>query len=353
MRKHYLDTLRVGTIFIVIIMHILLLYSNPNMPYYIKAGFSNDLLTIIISAFLVWLMPLLFTIAGITSYYSLKKRDVKGYFKERVSRLLIPFISSMILLNPILSYFGMKFHENLSVGFFNYYLTSFTFIDSSGFEGGLTLGPAWFILFLFLVSVIAVPFIKRFELTNKDFSIPSIVLIGLIPTLLFPILNLGDYMGAGKSIAVYLAFFLLGYYVLANDNVMEKLEKNKIIIGLLTLLLTVVYFIGCITANIIFVSIFSYYVVFFGWICILFLLTLGKIYLNKTNNIAQYLSESSFSIYIFHEPILIAIAFYMIQFTSDIFIQMISILLLTIPITLGVYTICKKFKVTKFLFGIK
>lgn len=106
------------------------------MPYYVKAGNGNDFLTLIVILLLVWLIPLLFTIAGITSYYSLKKRNLREYLKERILRLLIPFISAMILLNPILSYFGMKFHQNLPSSYFGYYLQSFTKItDLSGYDG--------------------------------------------------------------------------------------------------------------------------------------------------------------------------------------------------------------------------
>jgi hypothetical protein len=60
---------------------------------------------------------IIITIPGVTSYYSLKKRNYKEYLNERVLSLLIPFISAMILLNPILSYFGMKFSENLPISY--------------------------------------------------------------------------------------------------------------------------------------------------------------------------------------------------------------------------------------------
>jgi len=352
MRKYYLDTLRLTTIILVIFAHIFMIYSI--LPYYVHYE-DNNLMTLIVFIMMIWLMPLLFTIAGITTFYSFKKRSVSEYLKERVLRLLIPFISAMIFLNPILSYFGMKFHENLPINYFNYYFISFTKItDLTGYDGGLTLGPAWFILYLFIVSCIALVVIKllknRIDLSKKELSFPVLILLGFIPVILTPILN--TFNGT-KSIGMFLALFLLGYYVLSNDNVMEKLEKNKIILGILTLTLTIIYIIGIIFPNDIFISIGSYYGTFYGWIWVLFLLTMGKIYLNKTNSIIQYLSESSFTIYIFHESILIAIAFYILQITSNIYIQMISILILTIPISIGAYIICKKLKVTRFLFGIK
>jgi len=307
-------------------------------------------------------MPLLFTIAGMTTYYSFKKRNVKEYLKERVQRLLIPFITSMIFITPILSYFGMMFHENISINFFDYYFKSFTMIsDLVGYNGGLGVGHVWFILYLFIVSCVALLIIKllknRIDLSKKELSFPILILLGIIPVIAYPILNTFE----DHSIGMYLALFLLGYYVLSNDNILEKLEKNKITLGILTLILTIifVYIAGIVFGLVtimpqaIAIPLLFFYQVFYGWICILFLLVIGKLYLNKANNILQYLSESSFTIYIFHMPILIAIAFYILQFTQNVGIQMLLTLILTIPLSIGAYAICKKFKITRFIFEIK
>jgi membrane-bound acyltransferase YfiQ involved in biofilm formation len=192
---------------------------------------------------------------------------------------------------------------------------------------------------------------NRIDLSKREFSFPTLISLGIIPTISLPILN--TFNGT-KSIGMYIALFLLGYYVLSNDNVMEKLEKNKITLGILTSIFTIIYILEIIFLNDnSFTSLTSHYEAFFGWIWILFLLTIGKIYLNKINTIIQYLSEASFTIYIFHESILIAIAFYILQITSNIPMQMLLILLFTLTISFIAYEICKRFKLTRFLFGIK
>ena len=335
------------------------------LPYYVKFDVffpNNAFMSIFVLFMSVWLMPLLFTIAGMTTYYSFKKRNMVEYLKERIQRLLIPFISAMIFITPILSYFGMKFHENLPINFFNYYFISFTRItDLTGYTGGLAIGHVWFILYLFIVSCMALAIIKllknRIDLSKKEFSFPALILLGLIPVITYPLLNTFE----DHSIGMYLALFLLGYYVLSNDKVIEKLEKNKITLGILTLILTIIFIyiagivfgLGTIPPNDTIIPILFFYQVFYGWICVLFLLVIGKIYLNKTNSILQYLSEASYTIYIFHMPILIAIAFYILQITSNMGMQIILTLILTIPLTIGVCAICNKFKITRFIFGIK
>lgn len=148
-------------------------------------------------------------------------------------------------------------------------------------------------------------------------------------------------MGADKSIGMYLGFFMLGYYVLSNDHDMEKVEKNKGLLGILTLILTIIFILGLISGNSDFGPIIFYYPAFYGWIVIFFVLVLGKMYLNKTNNVIQYLSESSFTIYIFHESILITFAFYIMPLISNIYIQMLLIAVAIISLSIGAYALCK------------
>ena len=352
LRKYYLDTLRLTTIFFVILAHILMIYTV--LPYYVHYE-DSIFMTVFVYVMMAWLMPLLFTIAGITTFHSFYKRSVKEYLKERVQRLLIPFISAMVFLNPVLSFFGMKFHDDLPMNYINYYFISFTRItDLTGYDGGLTLGPAWFILYLFIVSCMALVVIlllkNRIDIDNREFSFPVLVLMGIIPVVLLPVLN--TFNGT-KSIGSFLAFFLLGFYVLSNDKAMEKLEKNKLYLGILSLILTVIYAFAILFPNDILISVSPYYVTFQGWILVLFLLTIGKCFINKTSKIMKYLSDASFAIYIFHETALIAIAFYVLKVISNIYLQMITIFILTISASFLFYIICKKFRVTRFLFGMK
>ena len=54
-------------------------------------------------------MALLFVIAGMCARYSLEKRSVKEFVKERVSKLIIPFVSGILLLIPIQTLYARKF----------------------------------------------------------------------------------------------------------------------------------------------------------------------------------------------------------------------------------------------------
>jgi len=64
------------------------------------------------------MMPLLFAVAGMSSYYALRKRSTREYAKERTNKLLIPLIFGLLLIIPIQSYIaGLYFngHANFTI----------------------------------------------------------------------------------------------------------------------------------------------------------------------------------------------------------------------------------------------
>lgn len=59
--------------------------------------------TLIYNLLRSWYMAVLFMIAGLTTMYSLEKRTVKEYYKERCKRIFLPFIIGIFLgICPIL-----------------------------------------------------------------------------------------------------------------------------------------------------------------------------------------------------------------------------------------------------------
>ena len=48
----------------------------------------------------VWHMPLLFLLAGASTYFALRKRSNRQYVGERVLRLVVPFVFGIFVLIP-------------------------------------------------------------------------------------------------------------------------------------------------------------------------------------------------------------------------------------------------------------
>ena len=98
-RLHYLDWLRVLAILGVFLFHAV--HPFDMFPWEIKNAEKSIAVTLFIVFLGPWGMPLFFLLSGVGSWFALRKRTGSQYIRERVYRLLIPFIVGSLLLSPI------------------------------------------------------------------------------------------------------------------------------------------------------------------------------------------------------------------------------------------------------------
>ena len=96
-RYNYIDNLRLVLVFLIIIYHIAMAFNTWGEANYIFLG-ENKILSSIIVFLSPYYMPLLFLLAGISSYYSLKKRGYQVFIKERILRLGLPLVFGLLRL---------------------------------------------------------------------------------------------------------------------------------------------------------------------------------------------------------------------------------------------------------------
>lgn len=89
------------------------------------------------------------------------------------------------------------------------------------------------------------------------------------------------------------------------------------------------------------------------WCGILFFLIFGQAYLNKRNKIYSYFAKASFSLYYFHQSILIIIGYYITEKVNNSLIQFLLIMVGTFILTLLCYEVFRRNKITAYLFGVK
>lgn len=352
MRKYFIDNLRWLVVLLLFPYHTLMIY-NIYENFYIK-GDSIPLLNSFLVICYPWFMPLLFVIAGMSTCYALERRTPKQYMKERFVKLFIPLISGIVLLIPIQTFFAEKFHNGYEGGYIQQYILFFTKqSDLTGYTGGFTTGQLWFILYLLIISFIALPLILLYKrsdkkLTVEKFTIPKILPMFLIFLIMAPILDIG-----GKSVGEYFALFMLGYFVLSDDTVQERLEKNRWYLfgaaAIFTLCNVAYQGIIGIPEGII----YDILIRLLTWISILGLLGMGKHILNFRNKITDYFSKISFPVYLFHQSAIVLVAYYVFLITSNIVLQITLILCGSFILTMLMYELCKRTSITRFLFGIK
>ncbi len=348
MRKHYLDNLRTIMILLLFPVHTFMIWNDFGTKFYIWDK-ENKLLSSLIVLVNPWFMAILFVIAGMCAKYSLEKRSTKEFFKERVFKLLIPFISGMIFLIPFQTLYARKFFNGYTgnlVEHLKFFFTHFT--DLSGYDGAFTPGHLWFILFLFIISMVSLLITKNisFEKVSKllaKLNVFAIILL-FIPVWLF--YYLGNF--GGYSLGKYFCLYLLGYYLFNNEKIIEKIMYHKyIILGLFSLsqlILVVVYYQ------------FSYYgdllVNFVGWLGVLSWIIIGKLFLDNENKITNYFKKASFPIYILHQTILVIIGYYALTRIDNVISQISIIICGSFISTIIVYEMISKIPIFKKIIGV-
>lgn len=349
LRKHYIDNLRNLTILLLFPVHTFMIWNNFGSRFYIWLG-ENKILSSLIVLVNPWFMPILFCLAGMSARYSLKKRTAKEFIMQRISKLLIPFISGMILLVPFQTLYARKYFDNYKGSLLDNWKYFFTHLtDFSGYDGAFTPGHLWFILFLFLISMIALVLFRFAPYEKFAVKVEKIPVFGVL--LLFIPIWLMYYLGnfGGFSIGKNLALYLTGYYVLSNDLIIEKLERNiKWLAGL------------CIIETLVSVTVyykFSYYgdlwVNFIGWLTILVLLVIGKKYFNKKTGFTEYFNNASYPIYILHQTILVILAYYVVQISNILFVQVFCICIGSFLLTVSAYHLIKFVPYVRKMFGLR
>ena len=369
-RLYYVDWLRLVAVFLLLFFHTARIF-DPMENFYVQNDhLSSVLYYTFIASIGPWQMSLFFLLAGASTYYALRKRSGGEYSRERFKRLLIPFVFGVLVLIPPQSYLGLLNHSDYAKSFFTWFPNFFHLQtdDIDGyFLGGHTWGHLWFILHLFVYSLIALPLFLYFNRESGQRWAKRVVgtlTKPIVLFLLFPLLLvlIGEFPEiAGGNPLFYITFFICGFILMSDPRFMDTIDKHRLIL----LLLGVVPFAGIIIvsatnswpvdmpgwAN----DILDGYVDgFVPWYVILAMLAYGRRLLNFTNRFLKYFAEGAYPLYILHQTVIVIIGFFVVQWGFGVGAKYAIIVALSFAGSVLVYDILvKRTKITRFLFGMK
>ncbi|MCK9581798.1 MAG: acyltransferase family protein [Methanoregula sp.] len=359
-RLHYIDNLRWICILMLFPFHIALVFYPEWYGFYVSSGSSSEVAHTIVVSVEPWIMPLLFCIAGMSMKFALQKRTPLMYLKERVRKLLIPFLAGLVLICPVIAYYALKFHMgytgNIAGAFVHFFSTIYTIQDRRGILGDFSVDHLWFIIFLFIISVVTLAVVLSIRRLAGHPPNPGNVRLTVLVLLFIPVwlLNFIGFYMTGYSLVSYFAMFLIGYYLLAMDPVQARLENYWAILLAAWIILTIgVMWICGISLG--YDEVFWGYsaaYVLTGWIGILALMGTGRHLLDCSNTFTAYMCAASYPVYILHQVILVAIAYYVVTFRISPALQFSVILVFSLLLTFSCYEIIRRIPGVRALFGI-
>jgi glucans biosynthesis protein C len=363
-RKYYIDWLRNFVIILLIPFHVARIYDLWEVNYVKSAQLSWGLswFIVIIS---YWFMPLMFWLAGTSSWYALEFRTGDRYLKERIHRLLVPLIFGIIIIVPPQGYLAKLSNPDYNKSYLLFLSEYFRdFSDLSGYFGTFTPAHLWFILYLFLFSYIGLPVLLALkkERGRKMLSkLCSYLSIPWVYISMFILLTATEPLPSpgGKNLFFFFFLFLSGYITTADERFEVLIDKIKFKVFLFLIpYIPLFLFLTSKWAGLPDFAPQSILLAFVRnlalWLTLIVLLGYGKKYLDFDSKWLRYMNEAAFPVYVIHQTVLLIIGFFILRFNLGIVPEFIFITLLSFLSCFGIYEVfIRRIRVLRWLFGLK
>lgn len=346
MRKAYLDNIRWFIILLVLVFHVvaifcsygaLMSYNYPGIPALDAIGYFVY----------PWFMPCMFVVAGISARFSLAKKSNSQFVKDRMIRLLLPFVSYLVLIGPFAA--SLSFRVNHLDEVFSA-LPGFIVFFIRILNG---MGPSWFLLQLFVVSLILV-LIKRLDKTDRLSTWAQKCNGWILLLLFFPVWGAAQilYIAYTFRVGLYLLLFLLGYYVFSQEKIQQLLQKYSPILLIAGAVLGVAQ--TYVSWGQPFQNVVNHWLVMlFTWVMTLAVLGGAERWFNYSNRFTQYMTKRSYGLYYFHYVPMTYISYWLTtKLTPPYIWNYVLVLALSIVASILLYEIFSRVPVVNVMFGL-
>jgi hypothetical protein len=306
-RYNFIDNLRWVTVVLVLIYHVFYNFNAQGVFGGIGGFREHQWWDTVCTVLYPWFMTLMFILAGASSRYALKHRTAKEFRQERARKLLVPSTLGLLLFGWALGLVNMKagggvFPEGLPV------VVKYLIAVVSG------TGPLWFIQDLYVFSLLLLVVRKVLDADKVEAWLGGLSVKGVSFVLLGFFLLLGllaqtqiDEVGTFDGLLnlyrpiYYFGVFLVGYYIFSSERIHDYLAARYLTFGILAVIWSV-YFCVCnygadYTSSAVLQS-FSCNM--YCWAMVLALFGLFKHRYNCTTPFSQYMTRSSYGLYIVH-----------------------------------------------------
>ncbi len=368
-RVYYVDWLRIIAMFSIFLFHNNRFYNFED--WHIKNADLSLGSTIFVEVLNQWVMPLFFVLSGASVYYSLKSRSSDEFVIERLLRILVPLaILGVLVFGPFQVYLERlthgQFHGSFIEFFPHYFQGLYGFGGNFAFHGM----HLWYLLFLLLFSFIALPLLvpakksERSMISSLGASLRGpwlplqLVLPLAVVNLLAPLTGAAAVSPGGWDILSYLVFFLSGYAIYSNPQAQEWLENYRFPAAACAFVLTPVWLAVAGMVRPPFEAPVPHLMVLLrttmAWSWLVAALGLGRRFLDRDSKFLSYANETVLPFYILHQPVILAIGFFVIPWDIGIWPKLLIIVPASFLAIMAIYKfLVRPANAVRFLFGMR
>ena len=328
----------------------------------------------------IWAMASFFLLSGISSYYSLKARGAREFLRSRFLRLAVPLIGlGWFVLSPPQVYIeritGTGYNTvPFSGTFWQFIPEYFRGLYGRGGSFALTGMHLWYLWWLFILSVIALPLFLWLNggagrrLVNRLagwVQRPGIILLPGLALGFFEVLRPKGYpwdvAEGGWYVLSYLLLLVFSYVLGMDERFGQAVDRDKgLALGVAVVadVLFTVYFLGDVLEG--FPRIFGAVPAFVwpevrafcAWCSMMALLGYARKYLRAAKPILAYASQAVLPFYMLHQTVIVIIAYFIRGWTLPVGLKYLFVVCSTFAAAMGLYEFAiRRNRVLRFLFG--
>lgn len=364
-REHGLDALRVFAFAILIFYHSGMGFVR--WDFHVKNNELSPDLEWLMLLFNRWRLPLLFFISGCGVWFSLRRRSLGTFTRERLQRLLIPILFGMFVVVPPQIYFERLAKGQTYANYWDFQQTVFALVPYP--QGNTSWHHLWFVVYLLVYCLLALPLfalfrsergqgwmaqfaglVERRPLAFYLINVPNLV-AGFTLGPHFPTTHAlwGDW---ANLLGSFLTFFW-GYLIASSPSLLDTITRRRREFLMLALTCQVIFYarrLGWIDGNAVFRSMVDGWLGFF-WIFALVgfaraLVTKRPAWLDQAN-------EAVYPFYIVHQTITVGAIYYLAPVDLPWVAKLLLVMLVTAVGSWLSYEALRRTPVTRMLIGLK
>lgn len=377
-RLHYLDWLRVLAVFGVFVYHSLQPFSNDQ--WHVKNGQLSDAISVVVSFVDPWGVAFFFLVAGASSFLALRWRTARQYVRERLLRLLLPLTVAYLLLSPVQAFIEERFFGRYTGSFIAglplFFKQVYSELPNTIFHPLLVdrTYHLWFVVFLLWFALLGLPL---FVWLRGPAGRPLLEWLGGLarwrgallvlgfPMMVAPLLVLPAFPASEDwgTFAYLFAFFVAGYVLMSNAQLMDAVRRDVVVTLVAAVLLDVAIVLTGVPQAIAawqeapsysFTYAASYLLVGLqAWAWVLFLLGGGMRARVFSRPLPRTVSAAAMPFFIVHQPVILAIAFFVVRWDVGILPKWGAIAISAFVISTLLATALARLPLVSTMFGVK
>jgi glucan biosynthesis protein C len=322
-----------------------------------------------------WAMPLFLLLAGMSTWLALDVRSAGQYVLERTRRLLVPLAFGCLAIIPPQVYVerispwaaGRQSPINFNGSFFEFYPHFFEGVYP---HGNFSWHHLWFIAYLFVYSLVALPLVLALKRTRRGreglarFAAVLVsgrrLLLLAIPIAAVEVALRERFPGTHAlhndwaNHAHFLLVFFYGCLLIGDARLSEALARNR----------TLALSLGSVLTAGLFVAMYripSASPVVMGtgralwhageWCWLIALLGLAHAFLNRPFASLRRAAPVAYPFYILHQTVIVLVAYYVVRWDVGAAPKYMAVAAPALMITAALCEALRRTRLTRFLFG--